>query len=338
MIRLALSISLTAAFAASQGVSFYVPDNMPGSGTNNVIPFGNSKTSTTWANQKYQMLIPASTVNNQPTQIRDFGFAPSSSNVHNFDRIIVRVGLTTSATLSATFADNIKIRPMTLLDAKNYTWTLKANQWTRIGIQTPYLWVPTLGNLVVDIECYGTGGATSSTGGFHRSTTIERKYAFGWTGTPPTMGNSGTSLAATKIELVVSNADASAFGEGCKGSNGTPTLSYVGLPQVSKTLTQNLSNAKTNSVAVTVLGFKATSPLPVDLTAAGAPGCFLFQSLDVLGGTPTNASGSASLSLPIPNDKTLAGVVFYNQFFVLDPTINSLKLVGSNFGRVLIGL
>jgi len=335
---LALSLLSTLAIGgtlAAQGVSIYVPDNMPGVGTNNVIPFGNTKSSATWKNQKYQMLINGSYVNNKPITIRDLGFAPGSSNLHNIDHLIVRVGLTTATTLSATFATNIAIRPATLLDVKNFTWYLKKDQWTRIGLQAPYTWIPTLGNLVVDIECHGSGGlGTTSTSGFHRSTTIERKYAIGWTSTPPATGNSGTSLAATKIELVVSNGDASPFGLGCVGSNGTPALTYTGTPTINNTLVTNLSSAKANSAAVTIFGL---TNINIDLTNAGASGCVLNSTLDFATGVQTG-NGSASVSVPIPNNTAFVGAVYYNQFFVLDPSANNLGLVGSNFGRVLVGL
>ena len=65
MIRTAIaSCVLMASLATAQSsTSIFVPDNNASTGGGNVIPFGQGKTSTTWKNQKYQTLIPASFAN-----------------------------------------------------------------------------------------------------------------------------------------------------------------------------------------------------------------------------------------------------------------------------------
>lgn len=330
------ALSAVACVSLSAQGSIFVPDANTGTGGSNVIPFGTSKTSTTWSNQRYQTLIPASFAKNQAVIIRDLGFVPTRTNRHSFDSIKVTIAVTQANNLSSTFATNITTRPIVVLNATNYTVNWTANTWSRLGLQRSFTWVPQLGNLVIDMELRGTGGVGTSTSGFRRSTTIERKYAFGWTTNPPAMGNTTRSLAALKIELVQSSGSANVFGQGCRGSNGIPTISYSGAPALGRTLTTQVSNARANGVAIGVIGFNNSSPFPIDLTSAGAPDCRLYQSPDVLAGQATG-TGSFSQALLIPNDPKLVGVTYYQQYFVFEPTLNPLKLVSSNYGRVVIG-
>ena len=325
------------AVAQTSTTSIYVPDNNPATGGGNVIPFGNSKSSTTWRNQKYQTLIPTSYAKKIPIRINDLGFAPGSTNLHNFDSIVIKMDVVKTTGLNRTFAKNLSARAVTVLNAKNYTWHLTKDKWTRIGLQKSFLWIPTLGNLVIDIEVRNAGGVNGNTGGFRRSSTIERLYSFGWTTKPAATGQSTTSLAALKIELVSTDADARPFGQGCAGSNGTPALSYSGRPQIGKSLTVILNNALAKSVALHAVGLNTTAPIfPLDLKPLGAPGCLLFMSPDMAFALGTG-TGSAKVVLPIPNDSSLVGGRFWEQFFVLDKKANSFGFAGSNHGRVLIG-
>jgi hypothetical protein len=50
------------------------------------------------------------------------------------------------------------------------------------------------------------------------------------------------------------------------------------------------------------------------------------------------AGNTANWSLGIPNGTGLLGQQFYNQAFVLDPTINALGAVLSDASALLIGL
>ena len=339
MIRASMiaSLVLTGLVSAQASSSIFVPDNNASTGGGNVIPFGTTKTSTTWGNQKYQTLIPASYAKGVPVTIRDLGFAPGSTNLHNFDKLTIRMCVVplTQTQLSLTFASNITKSVQTVLDAKDYTWQLKTSTWSRIGLQKSFLWVPALGNLVIEIECHGTGGfGSSSTGGF-RTGNAQRMYIYGWTGTPPTTGRSSNN--AVKIELVTTDADASAFGQGCKGSNGVPTLSFTGAPTIGNSFVVNVANAKASTVALHILGLNSAAPLfPLDLKPFGAGGCPLYISPDLPFTAPTG-TGTFSIKLPVPNDANLVGSRFWNQFFVLDTGVYKLPYVASNFGRVLIG-
>ena len=66
------------------------------------------------------------------------------------------------------------------------------------------------------------------------------------------------------------------------------------------------------------------------------PGCTLYSSGEVFIPLP-NAAGTASLTLPIPNNAALVGGVFYNQAIVVDPPANSFGLTWSNAGAGTVG-
>ena len=77
--------------------------------------------------------------------------------------------------------------------------------------------------------------------------------------------------------------------------------------------------------------------LPFDLTPLNAPGCSILASGDILLPTRTDATGAATVTLELPNTPALVGVVFHNQFAVVDPPANGLGLAWSNGGTAQIG-
>ncbi len=320
----------------SQNKCVYIPDSNAAAGGCNVIPFGTQKTSSTWRNQKYQTLIPAAKISKAPVRICALGFSPCGTGVRQFDSIVVKMGYSKSSTLSPIFATNLGGQVKTVLSQKNYAWHNRANTWNPIGLQKDFLYIPQFGNLVIEIEVRGAGAPRSTSLGFHTGRQ-PRLYAFGWSTNPPARGSVG-GTAALKMELCFDKAGYALFGVGCKGSNGqAPSLTATGLPQLGKTIQINLANAPTPvSPAVLILSTSNATPLPADLTGAGAPGCFLYVRPDfLLGLAATN--GKASVKLPIPNSASLLCVRFYNQFLVVDAKANKLKLTTSNYGRGLIG-
>ncbi|MCA8972570.1 MAG: hypothetical protein KDC95_22475, partial [Planctomycetes bacterium] len=95
-----------------------------------------------------------------------------------------------------------------------------------------------------------------------------------------------------------------------------------------------VTQARPSSVAILYLG---ASQLNVSLGALAA-GCSVYCSYDaLLGAVPTNATGSGSLTLPVPNSTGLIGIKFYNQYIVLDAPANTLGLTFTNGGAGKIG-
>ncbi|MEZ5989900.1 MAG: hypothetical protein R3F30_12395 [Planctomycetota bacterium] len=319
--------------------SVFYPDSTP-SGSCNVIPFGSSPASTsTWGNQKYQSRVDKSAMPVAPQIITDLGFAPCGTGTSYFKTIKIQMGYTSSTTLSTTFAANLS-KPVTVLDSREYRWHHTSGAFNRIGLQGQFLYIPANGHLVIDIEVTGAQLEVGTSRGFCTGTTIQRLFAFGWTGTAPATGSTdgGTTQAAQKVELVMTAADASIYGMGCQGSNGIPMLALTGTGKINSSLSIDLSNAPASSAAILLLGASSAPPLPIDLALLGAKGCLLAVGPDFPFAAPTDASGAASVKLSIPNDQGLVRGKLWWQWLPVDKQANQLGFTVSSFGRVLMGL
>lgn len=130
-------------------------------------------------------------------------------------------------------------------------------------------------------------------------------------------------------------------GGGCLGTGGIPSLHPSGNPAINTSLGFNLTYARPSSTAVLLIGASNTNwaglPLPANMTAFGAPNCFLRVSGEVIVSTPTGATGTGTFNVGIPNNAGLADAVVFAQYLVLDPPINTLDFVFSNSLRVQIG-
>ncbi|MEZ5989899.1 MAG: hypothetical protein R3F30_12390 [Planctomycetota bacterium] len=261
------ALALAACLSAQTTLPF--PDNLPGTGGCNVIPFGSTPTSlSTWGNQKYQTILTTTQLGNVPLVIADISFPPCSTAVREFKTIKIQLGYCSTTTMSTTFASNLT-SPVTVLDSTDYHWPVTADKWNRIGLQKTFTWIPTLGNLVIDVEVTGAN-ANVSGAGFRSATSpaLPRLYNFGWT-TVPTTGTVGTS-SGIKWELLIDAADLSIYGIGCQGSNGVPALAFTGTAQLNNAFSVDLSNAPTSGAAILLLGASNMLPLPVDLRILGA--------------------------------------------------------------------
>lgn len=133
-------------------------------------------------------------------------------------------------------------------------------------------------------------------------------------------------------------------GGGCRGSHGSaPFMSYGGgTPTVGGQHSHQVYSATPSTLAWNVIGGSNTTfaglPLPFDCAPFGAAGCRIYCSHDVILGSGTDASGSASVTLTYPRDRSLAGQTYYTQFLVYDPAANQLDLIVSNYLRVTLGL
>ncbi|MFQ5505387.1 MAG: hypothetical protein ACE5F1_11400 [Planctomycetota bacterium] len=132
------------------------------------------------------------------------------------------------------------------------------------------------------------------------------------------------------------------YGLGCKGSNGkVPVIGSSGGPKRNSKFRVDLSNARASSTAVLAIGLSrdkllGTFPLPISLTPAGMPSCFVWSDTALLVSAPTDASGRSFLPLPIPNSASLAGVPLFNQWLVVDLGANRGNLVTSAGGASVI--
>ncbi|MEM7205265.1 MAG: SBBP repeat-containing protein [Planctomycetota bacterium] len=133
-----------------------------------------------------------------------------------------------------------------------------------------------------------------------------------------------------------------AFGAGCAGTIGTPVLSASTTPALGTPLDLVVAPAAPSRPSFGIVGASRTSlgavSLPVALGPAGAPGCTLFVSLDVVVPLPPAPGGPATpWRLLIPGDPALLCQQLFLQVVVPDD-VNPLGVITSNAGQITVGV
>jgi hypothetical protein len=320
-----LAVFAVATTAVAQ--NWYVPDNLSAAGTCNAIPFG-SGVGSTFANCKYQTRFTAADLGALPNLITGLGFAACATGRNHYDQIdIVLDHIPAAQPTSTTFASNLTAAATTVLSASNYTWNTTADVWNEIGLQNLFVY-----NGVDDVILEITTVGGIAPGGFHRATR-ERVFWNAASGTPPAIGTTG--LAAGKVEISMLMARTSSHGDGCVGSNGTPTMSFTGTPQPSSTMTFDLVNGVPSGIGLLIGGTTNGFPFPFDLTGFGAPTCFAYTDLVFNSAVLLSPSGDGSFPLVIP--PAVIGFRFFTQYAVLDLPANPFGFTTSNYLNVHVG-
>ncbi|MCA8973401.1 MAG: hypothetical protein KDC98_01700 [Planctomycetes bacterium] len=328
MRSLLLAASLLGSGLCAQ--NYYIPDNLAGSGTCNVIPFGSTTTTSSFYTCITQQIVRANELGNVPNVITGLGFAACGTGKSRFTSLqVILDHAPANTTLSSTFANNLTSAAVTVLDLNNHVWHTTAGNWMEIGLQDYFVYDGT-SDLVIQI----IANQSLSPAGFHRSSTHPRVYALGWTGTPPATGTySGTT--AQKMEIGMLTARLSTFGDGCTGSNSLqPTMVISGTPQLGQTVNLDLASAPANGLAFFVLGFGNGFPLPLDLGNFGAPGCWQYVNPLALVPTVTDTAGGAVMPFAIPNSAAYYGTRIYAQWACVDAGANSLGVTTSDYARM----
>ena len=120
-------------------------------------------------------------------------------------------------------------------------------------------------------------------------------------------------------------------------SKEAPKLLSDDRPIIGSAMAVKLVNARPNAAAGLILGLSNTQWGSVKLPLTLPGGCQLAVSVDALFGALTNANGEASVALPIPNDASLNGAKFFNQFLVIDPAGGQIGLVLTDAGAGTVG-
>ena len=109
-----------------------------------------------------------------------------------------------------------------------------------------------------------------------------------------------------------------AFGTGCRGSAGVPTLGPAPgqLPWAGEPMTSQVVGVPAGGLVWALLGSSRTQwgaiPLPLSLAILGLPTCSLYT--DPLVTVPATVVGStATWTLPIPTSTTLLGAPYYEE-------------------------
>jgi hypothetical protein len=187
-----------------------------------------------------------------------------------------------------------------------------------VKLATPFYYDPTAGPLVVDIVYRGGSGSGFLTcdgplsAGAHRVVHLSNPNAAIANFGPQDYGYS-IALCGTSC-----NGTAVSYGTACAGSNGVPINATLGLPTIpNPSFRLRLRNGPSSRPAALWLGF---NPVSIDLTGAGATGCFLLNTVDLAAlNAVTNSLGDASIFAPIPLDPLLQGGTVYSQWVAIDP-------------------
>ncbi len=133
-----------------------------------------------------------------------------------------------------------------------------------------------------------------------------------------------------------------AFGQGCPGVAGIPTLGAITTPTLGDPYSLSLSNMDPAGGAFFMaLGFSLTTDpvagsLPIDLAPVGAPGCSLQCAAEALF-FQLHTTGASQFDISVPNNQALLGLQVMTQAFSTD-TSNVLGLVASNVGIGTVNL
>lgn len=133
-------------------------------------------------------------------------------------------------------------------------------------------------------------------------------------------------------------ASVTAFGSGCAGSAGTPSLANVPyhLPWLGDTVTNRVDHIAPGEIGALFVSSFGSMP-PFDLGLLGMTGCDLLVPLDILEFAPANG-GAADWSYAVPVSLALAGVAFRQQAFPFDAAANPFGLGASNGVEATFGV
>lgn len=153
----------------------------------------------------------------------------------------------------------------------------------------------------------------------------------------------GSSNVAQEWELVRAAAPTwSTFGDNCTAAGIDPRLSLraLAMPVLGRAVDLELRGVGAAAAAVFALGFSDAqwngAPLPLDLTAAGLPGCAAWIAPDALVPAAVQA-GVARLTLTVPNRAALLGLVWFAQGIVPAPGANPAGQLLSDAARLRAG-
>jgi len=171
-----------------------------------------------------------------------------------------------------------------------------------------------------------------------------------WNGAPQPLGQTSLAVLANGTENVTAvyythfSGAFTAFCSGCPGTGGAiPSHTGSGTPEIGNTVTWRVSNARALSGGALYLGASRTTyngfPLPLNLGFIGmGASCLLCVSVDNSLAFATNASGIATLNVPIPNDVGLIQGRLYTQPAIVDVGAASrVPVVHGNALETLLG-
>ncbi len=316
--------------AQTQNIVYADGDSSPLTGSRNAFPFGT-------ASIRYQAIFPHSLFGTKTLNIvtiRDILVAGSNTNEERvYDDIEIRMGITKQVRPTTTWTTN-NPNPTTVYRGKLRVrfFGSPASVWGGIGLPKPYLYLPLSNqdNLCVEVIVWKSA---TSTGYFTRaSSSLYRAFRNGWPSNQSQAPLTGTS--GCRMAFVLDNGNIALAGQGCQSSGNTPLVlsTNPSWPQPGKSLGINLTGSVKGLPAFLVLG---TQQLWLDLTGAGAPGCFLWNDVLLPIPTTTDANGAAGFSANVPAN--ISPVTLLTHWVVFDRQANAAQLTTSDFATIIVG-
>lgn len=131
------------------------------------------------------------------------------------------------------------------------------------------------------------------------------------------------------------------FGSGCAGSNGVPSHTMTGIPEVGNQINFMIDNAPSNAMVVLHLGLDKSEfqgvPLPYDMGQIGAPGCEVLVGPEATEVLVVPEDGSWGTAMFLPNNPNFIGLNLHSQYFCVDVGTNALGVIGSNAVTTVLG-
>ncbi len=129
------------------------------------------------------------------------------------------------------------------------------------------------------------------------------------------------------------------FGSGC-GMPTPHTQTVTGLPRIGTLVTYTTNNGFASSLEILGIGFSSTVwngvPLPASLSTYGAfLGCQAFSDIVINEVRFTNAAGTATFGVAIPNDTAFIGLEYLTQGYAFAPGVTFRT---TNAQRSIVGL
>ncbi|HEX5051989.1 MAG TPA: hypothetical protein VFZ65_09470 [Planctomycetota bacterium] len=239
---------------------------------------------------------------------------------------------TTPATISGTFDSNHGADRERVFDGQVSVpfFTRSATDTgfaIEVELQKPFLWDPSASQyLAIDLRVLSRVGPA-----------IPIESTFGLiaddariTATSAAASSGATQSIAATMQLGGDsrNGLASNEGTGCVGLNGAAIASTIGLPSLpNPDLKMRVRNAAGNSAAFFIAGFA-----PVSVPLPGTNNCLVLHAgeVGILGAVVTDPSGDGVVPLPLIGGPQFDGFQFRGQWWILDPSANSLGIVTSD--------
>ncbi len=337
VVSLSLTLTLGTLAAQTQNIVYADGNSSPAAGSGNAFPWGS-------IGIRYQAIFPHSLFGSKTlniTNIRDILVAGNGTNLEAvYDDIEIKMGITQLTTPTTSWSAN-NPKPTTVYRGKlRIRFTGSPNPaWGGIGLPKPYFYLPlsNTDNLCVEVIVWRAdkhvSSQTSSNFYFPKSGSLPRAFLYQWT-SKQSQGPGVGSSAGCRMAFVLDNGNIAFAGQGCQSSSKTPLVlsTNPAWPQLGKSLSINLTGGAASSPAFLVVG---TSFVWFDLSAAGAPGCFLWNDVLVPVPTATNSGGTATFSATVPT--TASSGTLLTHWLVFDKLANPAQLTTSDYATIILG-